>query len=71
MQEMSKVITLALAVLLIGTIAVGMYAYTQSTNLDKWGDFKPLMELSPILFVAAAGVGGVLVYAFVRTGRRH
>jgi hypothetical protein len=68
---MSKVITLALATLLIGSITVGMYDYTQSTNLDKWGTFKPLVELSPILFVAAAGVGGVLVFAFVRTGRRR
>ena len=71
MREMSNVITLALATLLIGTITVGMYAYTQSANLDKWGTYKPLIELSPILFVAAAGVGGVLVFAFVRSGRRR
>ena len=69
--QMSKVIMLALALLLIGFIAVGMYAYNQTANLDKWGDFKPLMELSPVLFVAAAGVGGVVVFAFVRSGRRR
>jgi hypothetical protein len=68
---MSKMVTLALALLLIGAITVGMYAYTQATNLDKWGDFKPLIQYSPEIFVFAAGVGGVLVYAFVRTGRRH
>lgn len=69
---MSKVIVLGLAVLLIGAVAVGMYGYTQTTNLDKWGTFKPLMQYAPAIFVAAAGVGGVLVYAFVRSGgRRH
>ena len=63
---MSKVVTLALAVLLIGLIGVGMYQYVQSANLDKWGDWEPLIRMAPILFVAAGGVGGVLVYAFVR-----
>jgi hypothetical protein len=68
---MSKVITLGLAVLLIGAIAVGMYEYTQTANLDKWGTFKPLMQYSPEIFVAAAGVGGTLVYAFVRSSGRR
>jgi uncharacterized membrane protein len=63
---MVKVVTLVVAALLIGFIAVGMYAYTQTANLDKWGTYKPLMELAPGLFIAACGVGGILVYAFIR-----
>lgn len=66
---MSKIVTLLMAVLLIGFVVVGMYAYTQTANLDKWGDYQPLIELSPILAAAALGAGGVLVYAFVRRGR--
>lgn len=68
---MSKVITLGVAVLFIGLIGVGMYEYTQSANLEKWGTFQPLIQYSPAIFVAAAGVGGVLVFAFVRGGRRR
>ncbi len=68
---MHKVVILAMALLFIGAIAVGMYEYNQTANLDKWGTFKPLVQYSPEIFVAAAGVGGVLVFAFVRSGRRR
>lgn len=61
-------VTLGMAVLLIGFVVVGMYAYTQTANLDKWGDYQPLVELSPML-AAVVGAAGVLLYAFVRRGR--
>jgi hypothetical protein len=65
---MRKVLTLAMATLLIGFVVVGMFAYVETTNLEKWGTFSPLVELSPML-AAAVGVGGIVVYAFVRRGR--
>jgi hypothetical protein len=67
---MRTVVILSMAVLLIGFVVVGMYEYTQATNLDKWGTFEPLMTLSPILAAAALGVGGTLIFAFARGRRR-
>ena len=63
-----KGIELLVAMLLIGFITVGMYAYTTTANLDKWGQFEPLMGSAPLLF-AVVSTGGFLVYAFVRRGR--
>jgi len=62
---MGKMISIALAVFLISIIGAGMFAYTQTANLDSWGTYAGLMEMAPILFVTC-GAGGVIVFAFVR-----
>lgn len=63
---MSRTVTLAMAALLIGAVVVGMYAYIETANLDKWGDYEYLIQLAPVLAAVALGAGGVLVFAFVR-----
>lgn len=64
---MSKMVVLALAIFLISIVGAGMFAYTQTANLDSWGDYRGLMEMAPVLFVTC-GAGGVIVYAFVGKG---